>query len=90
MTSKPLTKNGPNGISLFPSFFIRYKAYGKAINEANIGINPNDDGKVIRLIFPVLTEERRKELVKQTKKIGQFEKPGDSESNILMPESKNY
>ena len=35
MTSKPLTKNGPNGISLFPSFFIRYKAYGKAINEAN-------------------------------------------------------
>lgn len=28
--------------------------------------------------------------IKQTKKIGQFEKPGDSESNILMPESKNY
>ena len=43
----------------------------KAINEANIGINPNDDGKVIRLVFPVLTEERRKELAKQTKKIAE-------------------
>lgn len=43
----------------------------KAINEANIGINPNDDGKVIRLVFPILTEERRKELVKQTKKIAE-------------------
>ncbi len=43
----------------------------KAINEANIGINPNDDGKVIRLVFPVLTEERRKDLVKQTKKIAE-------------------
>lgn len=43
----------------------------KAINEANIGINPNDDGKVIRLVFPVLTEDRRKELVKQTKKIAE-------------------
>ena len=43
----------------------------KAIQEANIGINPSDDGKVIRLVFPVLTEERRKELVKQTKKIAE-------------------
>ena len=41
----------------------------KAIIQAQIGANPIDDGRVIRLIFPLLTEERRKELVKQAKKI---------------------
>ena len=56
-------------ISLWDTSMI--KDVVKAINEANIGINPNDDGKVIRLVFPVLTEERRKELVKQTKKIAE-------------------
>lgn len=40
----------------------------KAINASDIGINPTDDGKTIRLVFPVLTEERRKELTKQIKK----------------------
>lgn len=39
----------------------------KAILAANIGINPNNDGNVIRLIFPELTEERRKSLVKELK-----------------------
>ena len=39
----------------------------KAILAANIGITPVNDGKVIRLIFPELTEERRREYVKQTK-----------------------
>lgn len=43
----------------------------KAIQKADIGINPNNDGKVIRLIFPVLTEERRKELTKSAKKQGE-------------------
>ena len=43
----------------------------KAINMADIGINPNTDGKVIRLIFPELTEERRKELTKDVKKKGE-------------------
>ena len=43
----------------------------KAINIADIGINPNTDGKVIRLIFPELTEERRKELTKEVKKKGE-------------------
>ena len=43
----------------------------KAINIADIGINPNTDGKVIRLIFPELTEERRRDLVKQVKKLGE-------------------
>ena len=41
----------------------------KVLTIAQIGANPIDDGRVIRLIFPQLTEERRKELVKQVKKI---------------------
>ena len=40
----------------------------KAIQSSELGINPQNDGKVIRLIFPQLTEERRKELTKQVKK----------------------
>lgn len=43
----------------------------KAIIAANIGITPNNDGKVIRLIFPELNEERRKELVKQLKQVSE-------------------
>ena len=44
------------------------KEIEKAINASEIGITPQNDGKVIRLNFPPLTEERRKELVKQVKK----------------------
>lgn len=44
------------------------KEISKAINASDIGINPSDDGKTIRLMFPQLTEERRKELNKQVKK----------------------
>ena len=44
------------------------KAIEKAILEADLGINPQNDGKAIRLSFPQLTEERRKELVKQIRK----------------------
>ena len=40
----------------------------KAIQTSDLGINPQNDGRVIRLVFPQLTEERRKELVKQIKK----------------------
>lgn len=47
------------------------KAIEKAILESDLGINPQNDGKVIRLIFPQLTEERRKELTKQVKKYGE-------------------
>lgn len=43
----------------------------KAIQVSDLGINPNTDGKVIRLIFPELTEERRKDLVKEVKKKGE-------------------
>ncbi len=47
------------------------KEIEKEIQKAEIGINPNNDGKVIRLAFPELTEERRKELVKDIKKIAE-------------------
>lgn len=43
----------------------------KAIQMSDIGINPSNDGSVIRLVFPELTEERRKELVKDVKKKGE-------------------
>ena len=44
------------------------KEIEKAINMSDLGINPTNDGKVIRLVFPELTEERRKDLVKEVKK----------------------
>ncbi len=47
------------------------KAVEKAIQASELGINPQNDGKVIRLNFPQLTEERRKELTKQVKKFGE-------------------
>lgn len=43
----------------------------KAISASDIGINPSNDGKMIRLVFPQLTEERRKDLCKQIKKMGE-------------------
>lgn len=47
------------------------KEIEKEILKSDIGINPNNDGKVIRLVFPELNEERRKELVKEIKKIAE-------------------
>ena len=47
------------------------KEIEKAILASDIGINPNNDGKVIRLAFPELTEERRKDLVKDIKKMAE-------------------
>ena len=46
----------------------------KAINMANIGINPSNDGKCVRLVIPQVTEERRKELTKTVKKMGEDSK----------------
>ena len=46
----------------------------RAIMTSDLGINPQNDGKVIRLTFPPLTEERRKELIKQVAKIGEDSK----------------
>ena len=47
------------------------KGIEKAILTSDLGLNPNNDGKVIRLVFPELTEERRKDLVKEVKKKGE-------------------
>ena len=46
------------------------KAINKALLASDIGITPTDDGKVIRLVFPQLTEDRRKEICKSIKKYG--------------------
>lgn len=47
------------------------KAIERAIQTSDLGINPTNDGKLIRLVFPELTEERRKELAKDVKKKGE-------------------
>ena len=47
------------------------KAIEKAIQTSDLGINPQNDGRVIRLSFPQLTEERRKDLTKQVRKYGE-------------------
>ena len=46
-------------------------ALKKAIQTSELGINPTSDGKVIRIVFPQLTEERRKELVKEVRKMAE-------------------
>ena len=50
------------------------KGIEKAILASELGINPQNDGRCIRLVFPPLTEERRRDLVKQTKKYGEESK----------------
>ena len=50
------------------------KGIEKAILASDLGINPQNDGRAIRLVFPQLTEERRKELAKQVKKYGEESK----------------
>lgn len=50
------------------------KGIEKAILTSDLGLNPSNDGKIVRLIFPELTEERRKELVKDIKKKGEAAK----------------
>lgn len=47
------------------------KAVLKAIENANLGVSPSDDGRVIRLVFPQLTEERRKEFIKDVRKLSE-------------------
>ena len=56
-------------ISLWDTSMI--SAVEKAINASDLGIHPSNDGKVIRLVVPELTEERRKDLVKEVKKKGE-------------------
>ncbi|MBQ5986278.1 MAG: ribosome recycling factor [Clostridia bacterium] len=59
-------------ISLWDNKMI--SAVEKAIQKSDLGINPANDGKVIRLVFPELTEERRKDLVKTVRKKGEESK----------------
>lgn len=66
-----MTVPEPRMIVIQPYDRSNIKAIETAIQKADIGINPNNDGNVIRLVLPDLTEERRKELVKVAKKIGE-------------------
>ena len=61
----------PRTIMIQPYDMSTLKEIEKAIQASDIGINPNNDGKVLRLNFPPLTEERRKDLVKEIKKYGE-------------------
>lgn len=61
----------PRLIQIQPWDVSLLKEIEKAINMSDLGINPTNDGKVIRLVFPELTEERRKELAKEVKKKGE-------------------
>ena len=61
----------PRMIQIAPWEKSLLKEIEKAIQMSDIGINPTNDGNVIRLIFPELNEERRKELVKDVKKKGE-------------------
>lgn len=64
----------PRMIQIQPWDASLIKEICKAIQTSDLGINPNTDGKVIRLVFPELTEERRKDLVKEVKKKGEAAK----------------
>ena len=61
----------PRSLMIQPWDSTLLKAIEKAIQCSDLGINPQNDGRVIRLAFPQLTEERRKELSKQVKKYGE-------------------
>ena len=61
----------PRSLMIQPWDTSLLKAIEKAIQTSDLGINPQNDGKVIRLLFPQLTEERRKELSKQVRKYGE-------------------
>ena len=61
----------PRVIVITPYDKTSLKAIEKAIQKSDLGINPNNDGQVIRLVVPELTEETRKNLVKNVKKLGE-------------------
>jgi ribosome recycling factor len=63
-----ITSPDPRSLMIQPWDVSLLKAIEKAIMTSELGINPSNDGKVIRLMFPQLTEERRKELIKLVKK----------------------
>ncbi len=61
----------PRMIQIQPYDATILKEAERAIQSANLGMNPSNDGKVIRLVLPMLTEERRVELTKEAKKMGE-------------------
>lgn len=61
----------PRTLTIQPWDTSLLKGIEKAIQASDLGINPQNDGRLIRLVFPQLTEERRKELAKQVKKYGE-------------------
>jgi len=61
----------PRTLTIQPYDMTLLKAIEKAIQTSDLGINPQNDGRVIRLAFPQLTEERRKDLTKQVRKYGE-------------------
>ena len=64
----------PRSLIIAPWDHSALKGIEKAILASDLGINPQNDGRAIRRVFPPLTEERRKDLVKQTKKYGEESK----------------
>lgn len=64
----------PRTLTIQPWDASLLKAIEKAIQTSDLGINPQNDGKLIRLNFPPLTEERRKDLIKQVSKEGESSK----------------
>ena len=69
-----ITSPDPRTLVIEPWDKSLLKPIQKAIQISDLGINPQNDGKIIRLVFPQLTEERRKELTKQVKKYGEESK----------------
>lgn len=76
-TQTPLNQVGnisvpePRMLQIAPWDVSSLKAIEKSIQASDIGVTPSNDGKVIRIIFPELTEDRRKELTKDVKKKGE-------------------
>ena len=64
----------PRTLTIQPWDASTMKLIEKAIQASDLGINPQNDGRIIRLAFPQLTEERRKELIKQVRKYGEDSK----------------
>ena len=69
-----VTVPDPRSLAISPYDLSAVKLINKAIQESDLGLNPSDDGKVIRLAFPQLTEDRRKELTKAIKKTAEDSK----------------
>lgn len=66
-----ISSPSPRTLVVSPWDIQALKDIEQALTRANLGINPQNDGKVIRLVLPELTEERRKDLVKEVKKIAE-------------------